>query len=263
MKRSKTKNSKVSRVTVPIVSAMFATSAFAANAGGVPEWSVGLGLGGGWSPEYRGADRYSAEGLPWVQAKKGRVSINPVTGVSYDLVANDRWTFAPTISYARGRENTGAIAAFDNVHGSLMAGVVANWTGNNWQVNGDIAAPVSGDVEGVRVRGYLRYRGQITQRLLFGAGPGMSWGNERWNQSLFGVSAEDSARSGLKAYTADKDYMQASMNGRLTYLITRQLSVSTVARYSRLIGNAADSPIVEDVGDANQWHGSMAINYQF
>lgn len=257
----KFKHSMAGLMGVPILAAMFAVPAMAASNGS--EWSVGLGLGGGWSPEYRGADSYSAEGLPWVQVEKGRLSVNPVTGLSYDLLASERWTLAPTISYAKGRENTGALANFEDVHGGLMAGVMLNWTSNHWQLNGDIAAPVSGDIEGVRARGYLCYRGQITKRLLFATGPGASWGNDRWNQALFDVSARDAARSGLSTYTADNDYLRASMNGRLTYLVTRQLSVSTVARYSRLLGDTADSPIVSTVGDANQWHGSLAINYQF
>lgn len=227
------------------------------------EWSVGVGAGGGWSPEYRGADDYKAEGIPIIIARKGRLSINPVTGVSYDLLASESLKLAPTLSYAKGRDNTGALESFEDVHGGVMAGVVASWTTGSWQLNGDVSAAVSGDLDGVRARGYLRYRGKITDRLLFAAGPGVSWGNNRWNQALFDVSAEDAARSGLRAYRTEGEYVQSSMNGRLTFLVTRKLSVSTVAQYSRLFGDAADSPIVEDVGDANQWHGSVAINYQF
>lgn len=227
------------------------------------DWSVSVGIGGGLSTEYRGADTYDTDVLPWVQASIGQFSVNPVTGVSYDLIESDRWTLAPTLSYARGRDNSGALKQFDDVEGSVLAGVLSSWTKGHWQLNGDMAAPVSGDLDGLRVRGYLRYRNSISDHLLFGVGPGISWGNERWNKSLFDVSARDAARSGLPVYATDNHYMRTSMNARLTYRMTEQLSVSTIARYSRLLGDAADSPIVEDVGDANQWHGSMAINYRF
>ncbi|OHY82915.1 MltA-interacting MipA [Marinobacter sp. AC-23] len=227
------------------------------------EWSVGLGVGGGWSPEYLGADTYKAEGLPWIQARKGQLSINPVTGISYDFLKSERWKLGPALSYARGRENSGALTQFEDVHGSLLAGAIASWTSGQWQINGDIAAPVSGDLDGVRVRGYLRFCGKITNRLLYAAGPGVSWASNRWSRALFDVSIEDAARSGLRPYRAEGEYVQGSMNGRLTFLVTRKFSVSTVAQYSRLFGDAADSSIVEDVGDANQWHGSLAINYQF
>lgn len=253
-------------ILVPAATAMLAGPVLAApgsRQAGASEWSVGIGAGGGWSPEYRGADGYKAEGIPIVTASKGRLSVNPVTGVSYDLLASKNLTLAPTISYARGRDNTGALRSFEDVHGGVMAGFLASWTSGSWQLNGDVSAAVSGDLDGVRARGYLRYRGKITNRLHFAAGPGVSWGNNRWNEALFDVSTEDAARSGLEAYRTDGEYIKSSMNGRLTFLVTRKLSVSTVAQYSRLFGDAVDSPIVDKVGDANQWHGSFAINYQF
>lgn len=253
-----------SSLIVPTAAVMLAGPAFSAPGGASSgKWSVGMGAGGGWSPEYRGADGYKAEGLPFITARKGQLSIDPVTGVSYDLLASKNLKFAPTLSYAKGRDNTGALENFEDVHGGAMAGVLASWNVGSWQLNGDVSAAVSGDLDGVRARGYLRYRGQIGNRVLFAAGPGVSWGNNRWNQALFDVSSKDAARSGIRAFQTEGEYLQSSMNGRLTFLVTRKLSVSTVAQYSRLFGDAADSPIVEDVGDANQWHGSLAINYQF
>lgn len=257
----KNRNFLISYLVLPLATVALVGSVQAGTAS--DEWSVGLGLGGAWSPEYRGADSYEVKALPWFQVRKGRFSLNPVTGLSYDLLASESWTLAPTLSYAEGRDNTAALEDFEDVRGSLMAGFLVSWESGHWQWNGDIAGPVTGDLEGVRARGYLRYRGQITDRLKFAVGPGASWGSDRWNQSLFDISAEDAASSGLKRYHAGGNYIQGSMNGRLTYLLTRQLSVSAVTQYSRLLGDAADSPIVDETGDANQWLGSLAINYRF
>lgn len=210
----------VSCLLAPIATAVLVmpTLAVAGSRQAAPdEWSIGLGAGGGWSPEYRGADAYKAEGIPLVIARKGRLSINPVTGVSYDLLASKSLKLAPTISYARGRDNTGALERFKDVHGGVMAGVVASWTTGSWQLNGDVSAAVSGDLDGMRARGYLRYRGRITNRLLFAVGPGVSWGNDHWNQALFGVSTDDARRSGLRAYRTEGEYLQGSMNSRLTF----------------------------------------------
>lgn len=40
-------------------------------------------------------------------------------------------------------------------------------------------------------------------------------------------------------------------------------SVTAVAGVSRLIGDAADSPIVEDLGDATQLTGALLLGYGF
>lgn len=258
---NKTRYSLINRFLIPLMAVALTVPFHMAHA--ADDVSIGLGVGGGWSPEYRGADSYKAKGLPWIQARKGRFSINPVSGASYDLLRSDNWKLAPTLTYAKGRDNSSALSRFEDIHGSILAGVIGSWKSQHWQVNGEISGPVSGDLEGLRVRTYLRFRGRLTNRLFYAAGPGATWGNDHWNQTLFDVSASDAARSGLRRYQAEGDYVQGSMNARLTFMVTRQLSVSTVARYSRLFGDAADSPVVEDVGDPNQWHGSLAINYQF
>jgi outer membrane protein len=40
-------------------------------------------------------------------------------------------------------------------------------------------------------------------------------------------------------------------------------SVTALASYTRLLDDAADSPIVDDAGDANQFFGGALINYRF
>ncbi|MGC8120782.1 MipA/OmpV family protein [Marinobacter sp. VGCF2001] len=256
-------SSALSGVALPALAVALIWPVLAEANGAGQEWSVGLGIGAALIPEYRGADTYKTEALPWFQASKGQLSIDPVTGISYDLIASERWKLAPALFYAKGRDNSGDLDAFESVHGGLLAGAIASYTAGSWQITGDVAAPVSGDLDGVRVRGYLRYRGQLADQWRFAVGPGATWANDRWNRSLFDVSASDAARSGLTRYRADDDYLSASFNTRLTYLISDRVSVSTIARYSRLFGDAEDSPIVEAVGDADQWTASVAINYQF
>jgi outer membrane protein len=34
-------------------------------------------------------------------------------------------------------------------------------------------------------------------------------------------------------------------------------------KYTRLLGDAADSPVTDDVGDENQMFGGLLINYTF
>lgn len=49
----------------------------------------------------------------------------------------------------------------------------------------------------------------------------------------------------------------------LTYRFLERWSVNAIATYARLLGDAEDSPIVDDVGDANQFFGSFLVNYRF
>lgn len=227
------------------------------------DWQVMAGLGVGIAPEYRGADSYAAIPLPYFSVSKGRFFADILRGIGWKVIQTENWTLAPTISYARGRDNEGAISAFDDVSDSAMAGVLLNWQSGHWELDSDLATPVTGDLEGWRLRSYVRYRARITERLSYAIGPGATWADSDWNDSLYGVSAADAARSGLDAYRADDSHFRTSLNGRLSYYLTRKLNVSLIARYSRLYGDAADSPIVKDVGDANQLFGSVLATYKF
>lgn len=230
---------------------------------GPDEWRFNLGAGVGVAPEYRGADTYKAIPIPVVEARLGRLFINPITGIGWNVVRTEQLTISPVISYERGRDDVGDISELDKVDDGAMAGVLLSWTPGPWQFNTELATPVAGDLEGIRLRSYLRYRGRLSPQWSYGFGPGATWANEKWNDVLFGVSDAEATRSGLAAYDPDGAFLRASVNGRLTYHVTPEWNVSSIARYSRLFGDAADSPIVSDVGDANQWFGSLIVTYSF
>ncbi|HSA82816.1 MAG TPA: MipA/OmpV family protein, partial [Geminicoccaceae bacterium] len=85
---------------------------------------------------------------------------------------------------------------------------------------------------------------------------------EDYMSSYFGIDAADAARSGLDQFNADEGFKDVSVGGALTYRYDR-LSVSLLANYARLIGDAADSPVVDDAGDENQFFGGALVNYTF
>lgn len=118
--------------------------------------------------------------LPWLQVSNGRF-FNPIRGAGVDLLADDQWTLAPVISYAFGRDNKAALSDFDAVGGSVMAGLLVGWTQGHWKLDTDVAKPVTGDLDGVRVRADLRYRARVTKRLNYAIGPGVTWDSGNWN----------------------------------------------------------------------------------
>lgn len=198
-----------------------------------------------------------------VSGQQRGIFANPVSGIGYNVVSTRNLTVAPIVAYAFGRDNTGAISRFEDVDGGLVGGFKLAWTEYPLQLQADVVTPVTGDLDGVRVRGYLRYLGQLNDRVSYGFGPDITWGSSAWNRALFEVSAADSARSGVATYKADGSFVRPGVNGRLTYSLTSQVSVSGIARYSRITGNAADSPIVDELGDASQWFGSIVVDYKF
>ena len=54
-----------------------------------------------------------------------------------------------------------------------------------------------------------------------------------------------------------------SFGGGATYRLFERVSISALAIYTRLINDAADSPVVDDVGDENQFFAGALVNYTF
>jgi outer membrane protein len=53
------------------------------------------------------------------------------------------------------------------------------------------------------------------------------------------------------------------VTGTLSYRFTEAWSLTGLAAYSRLFSQAADSPIVDDEGNENQFLAGLLVNYSF
>jgi outer membrane protein len=97
----------------------------------------------------------------------------------------------------------------------------------------------------------------------FGVSVATSYGSEDYMSTFFSIGSEGAARSGLAAYDASDGLRDA----RVTVLVIQSLSknwhVGAGVLYSRLLSEAADSPIVDDRGSANQIVGGIGFVYSW
>ena len=49
----------------------------------------------------------------------------------------------------------------------------------------------------------------------------------------------------------------------MSWSLIESWSPTGIAGYTRMLGDAADSPIVDDAGDANQFRAGVLVNYTF
>ena len=90
-----------------------------------------------------------------------------------------------------------------------------------------------------------------------------SWADSTYMDSYFGVSRTQSAKSGHSRYAADSGFKDVGIALGLNYMISEAVGVSGLVQYTRLVGDAADSPIVEDKGSADQFFTGMFLTYRF
>ncbi len=94
-------------------------------------------------------------------------------------------------------------------------------------------------------------------------GPRVSFASSDFFEAYYGVSAQESALSGIGAYNPGGGLRSAGIGGAITWKTTENVTTSLFGEYQRLLGPAADSTIVRERGAADQFTGGGAATYRF
>ncbi len=98
----------------------------------------------------------------------------------------------------------------------------------------------------------------------FTIGPRASFASSDYMQTYFGVTPLEAARSRLMwAYAPSGGFKGFGLDATARYQFTPQWAVVGELIYERLIGDAADSPIVQVGGDVNQLTAKLGLSYKF
>jgi outer membrane protein len=233
-----------------------------------------VGLGAGFAPDYDGSDDY--RGVPtW------RFSANdlyhPDTNITLagpalrsNFVADPHLRAGVSGLWVSKRDDVDdkAVDRMKSTDSSVLLGGIFGWDFFA-QPAADLTAALDLRYDVANGNGYL-----ITPRLTYsnrlpdsrysvGGELFSNWASSDYMSEYFGVSASDAARSGLNRYTPDSGFKDVGLGLNVNYRFTDHWSTTLVGTYTRLLGDAADSPIVEDRGNENQFFGGVTVNYRF
>lgn len=102
-----------------------------------------------------------------------------------------------------------------------------------------------------------------TPRLAISAGPRASFASSDYMQTYFGVTATQSAASGLPTTSVGGGFKTVGLEGELRYKLTDKVTAITGAKWERLIGDAASSPIITGGGKKDQFTVRLGLTYKF
>ena len=92
----------------------------------------------------------------------------------------------------------------------------------------------------------LQRHSELTQRLSLNYGVAARWIDDEYAESFFGVTAQQSERSGVSQYESENGIGDARLFVNAVYALSPRWILSAGAAAASLQGDAADSPIVED-----------------
>jgi outer membrane protein len=229
------------------------------------EVSVGAGLG--LAPDYEGSEDYAAVPIPYVDVKwANHMSVNLLGNkAKVNLIPSPVWRGGLVGEYIPERDNVdnSRVDNLKDVDASIMLGGFFGFDYANWSANVEAMADVAGGNEGAIIRLNGGYRIPIDQAWNISLGAFTTWADNDYMEAYFGIDSADSQRSGLKTYNADSGFKDLGLNLTVTFKPWEHWGFMGLASYKRLIGDAEDSPVVDDEGDANQFMGGILVFYKF
>ena len=230
-------------------------------------------LGAASLPEFEGADeqqivpfavlRFNAWGAGVeVDGLQGRIN---VLGEGSILRAGPAFSFTPprdsddpAIEALREVDfavEAGAYVGFEAPFGGFDEGTLSGMV----QVRHDVLD----EHNGLLVTPELEYFFAVNRLFRVGVGVNATWASDDYMDAYFGVSADDAAASGLARFDAGAGFKDAGAEVYSILSFSEQWGVFTRVAYNRLLGDAADSSIVRDVGDRDQLFYGAGLFYRF
>lgn len=98
---------------------------------------------------------------------------------------------------------------------------------------------------------------------LFSIGPRVTFADARYQRAYFGLTPADAVASALPVYDAEGGAQSAGVAAGSLHRLSRRWGIATYARYDRLVGDAADSPVTRTLGSRNQFAAGLGLSYTF
>ena len=227
----------------------------------------------GIAPDYEGSDDYQAIPLVFTrfgfrgigfefEGFGGRVDVSPFENIG----------FGPAFNYRMGRDDVDddRVDALEDVDDAFEVGGFLRFgqpigllTADEAVARLDVLADVADGHSGVLATASAAYTFRPVDDLGLTVGASTTWVSEDYADAFFTVTPEGAAASGLAPFEAGSGINNVGLNLGATYQITDRWGLIATGSTSFLVGDAADSPIVDDAGSSVQFFGGLAVSYSF
>ncbi|WP_332811997.1 MipA/OmpV family protein [Sphingomonas sp.] len=263
----------LSRATAAAVAlAGAAVPAFAQDAGAAGTqdedrgWTIRVGAGPQLIPTYPGSDEYQVGFFPVLGFRKTGDPLPfgaPGDSPGLTINPNKPLEFGPVANFAPERKAVEDGVPIGKVDFTPEVGAFAQF-----RLHPNIRVRVEGRKGLGGHKGWIGSAGvdyivRDADRFVFSIGPRATFVNQRYQRAYYGVSPTVAAATGLAVYDPDGGLNSFGAAAGLLYQFNYNWGVQGFARYERLVKDAAESPIVRDIGSRNQYFAGAALTYTF
>ena len=237
-------------------------------AASAPEaWSLTLGALGAVRPDYQGSDDYEPFAAPLIDLRfRDQFFISSRDGIGVTAFRLGGFAVGPLLRYQFGRDqdDNAALRGLGDVGGTVEAGLFLSWQSGPWVINVNAVQGLNGGGHrGATAFVSLGYGGRLSEAWSYSFGPNLTWGSGNYMQAFFGMTPEQSLRSGYAPYSAGAGIRNVGFGATLTWRVAERMAVTALAEVSELLGDAADSPMVDRAGAETQGFAGLGLSYRF
>lgn len=234
-------------------------------------WDVSLGAGAIYHPDYEGSDDYEVDAIPllaisyrdFIKLRGPALSVD-FLGLSDGKLA-ENLSFGALVKFDMGREadDNPVLRHLGEIDQGAEGGLFAEYELGPVTFAMTAVHDLGTRHEGTLAELKIEYGHMLVSRMYGQLGVSATWADDDYTQSYFGISTTQAQASGLRAFSAEGGLKDAGIAASLHYMVNEHWRVTGRLAYRRLLGDAADSPLVEDEGSQNQASGAVIVGYSF
>lgn len=240
----------------------------AAGAASAADWTVRLGVEGRVLPSFEGSDRYILAPFPLIDIRRAGTPErfhSPRDGASFGLIDSNGFRLGPTakIKFPRRVRDDADLTGLGDVSWTFEAGLFAEYWPAQWlRTRAELRQGIGGH------RGLV---GDLTAdvvvpvapKLTLSGGPRLTLVTAAANEPYYSITAAQAAASGLPAYVSGGGVQSYGVGAQARYDLTPNWESHIFVEYSRLAGDAANSPLVRLRGRPDQIQVGIGLSYAF
>ena len=247
-----------------------------------------VGVGVGYSASYSGSDDYRSFVLPIVQGSLAGIDISPrPAGVALDFIPDPdegvAFSLGPVIKLNRDRADLDGIKdpvveAYGELDTAIEVGPSAGVSFpqllspfDSLSFSVDAAWDVAGAHDGMSVSPSITYFTPLSRAIAVSLSLSTKYIDDDYADYYYSVPVANAALPAadvLPGFEADGGFESAGVNVLLAFDLNGDvtdggLALIGLGGYSRMLGDAKDSPFTSIRGEADQFLGAVGIGYTF
>lgn len=252
-----------------LVAVCMSCTAIPAMAGGPPPaegWQVRLGIMPAYVPDYEGSNDYKFRVVPDIEVTYSDWLFFNRMGLGVNLLREGPLTagIALTPGFGRDQDDNTALRGLGDIDTTAELQLFASYAIGQLGLSANIRRDILREGhKGHTAEVAAAYRFQPAEGLMVFAGPSLTWADGNYMSSFFGINATQAAASRYAVYRAGSGIKDVGFGVVGIADVGNGWSVTSIASYKRLLGDAADSPIVAQAGSADQLFTGIGLSYRF